>query len=173
MNRRFAALAILALGLGAGCRAQVPPASNGYKVTLTATAPVASGNWAGCTVSAPCTYAFYAETVTGACDPTTSTNYKEITTPTARPSTPNFTDPNTTGLTRCYDVETVQGAENSGPSNVAGPVVSPGVPLAPALATPTPQSAEVVNPVLPNAAPATQLAKKLPAPSGLMAMAKR
>jgi len=156
MKAILAALAILALGLGAGCRAQVPPASNGYKVTLTATAPVASGNWAGCTTSAPCTYAFYAETITGtSCDPTTSTNYKEITTPTARPSTPAFTDPNTTGLTRCYDVETVQGAENSGPSNVAGPVVSPGVPLAPALQTPTPQSASLERPSLPQSNPLT------------------
>jgi hypothetical protein len=174
MRQIFAALAILAFGLTAGCHAQVPPASAGYQVVLTATAPVASGNWLGCGTGQPaCTYAFYAETVTGACDPTTSANYKEITTSTARPSTPNFTDQNTTGLTRCYDVETVQSAANSGPSNVAGPIVSPGVPLAPALQTPTPQSAEMEKPALPNAAPAPQLAKKLPAPRGLGAMAQR
>jgi len=174
MNRKFAALVILALGFAAGCHAQVPPASPGYQVVLTATAPVASGNWAGCTTSNSCVYAFYAETITGStCDPTTSANYKEITTPTARPSTPTFTDANTTGLTRCYDVETVQSVQNSAPSNVAGPVVSPGIPLAPALQTPTPSVSEVVNPVLQNSPPASQLAKKLPPPSGLAAIAKR
>jgi hypothetical protein len=148
MKSKIQIIALLAVAV-AGCHAQVPPASNGYSVPLTATAPVAAGNWAGCTTSAPCTYAFYAETVSGACDPTTSANYKEITTPTNRPATPNFTDSPTTGLTRCYDVETVQGAENSGPSNVAGPVVSPGIPLAPALATPTTQAAELEKPAMP------------------------
>ena len=152
MKRTLAALALLGFGF-IGCHAQVPPASSGYAVVLTATAPVASGNWAGCTAAAPCTYAFYAETITGAaCDATTSANYKEITTPSARPSTPNFTDANTTGLTRCYDVETVQGSANSGPSNVAGPVVSPGVPLAPSLNTPVPQSALLDRQSLPQSA---------------------
>ena len=167
MKPIYAALAILALGVSIGCHAQVPPASNGYKVVLTATAPLPSGNWLGCGTGQPqCTYAFYAETVTGSCDPTTSANYKEITNPASRPTTPNFTDANTTGLTRCYDVETVQGVQNSAPSNVAGPVVSPGIPLAPALQTPTPQSAELV---LPNASPAPQLAKKPPSPGALTA----
>ena len=148
MKNIFAAIAlVVTLSLATGCHAQVPPASNGYKVVLTATAPLPSGNWAGCTTSAPCTYAFYAETITGTtCDLTTSTNYKEITNPAARPSTPNFTDANTTGLTRCYDAETVQAGANSGPSNVAGPIVSPGIPLAPALQTPAPQSATVDKP---------------------------
>jgi hypothetical protein len=178
MIRKFAALAVLALGFAAGCHAQVPPASPGYQVVITATAPVASGNWAGCTTSAPCTYAFYAETITGtSCDPTTSTNYKEITTatsgqPNSRPSTPNFVDPNTTGLTRCYDVETVQGAENSGPSNVAGPIVSAGVPLAPALQTPTPSVAQLEK-RFDAVGSQPVMAKKLPAPSGLLAMATR
>ena len=61
MKRIYAALAILAFAPLVAC--QVPPASPGYNVVLTATAPVASGNWAGCTTSAPCTYAFYAETM--------------------------------------------------------------------------------------------------------------
>ena len=119
--------------------------------------------------SAPCTYAFYAETIAGTtCDPTSNTNYHEITTPTARPSTPTFVDPNTTGLTKCYDVETVQGAANSAPSNVAGPIASPGIPLAPNLAPPVAQQAALVNPLT----KPTQLAKRM-APMNLKAVASR
>ena len=42
-----------------------------------------------------------------------------------------------------------------------------------ALHTPAPQSADLQKPVLPGATPAPGLAKKLPAPSGLKAMAQR
>lgn len=165
MNRILAALAILAFAPLVAC--QVPPASPGYNVVLTATAPVASGNWAGCTTSAPCTYAFYAETITGTtCDATTSTNYKEITTPTARPSAPTFTDTVSTGLTRCYNVETVQATANSGPSNTAGPVAVPGIPLAPALTTPSTVIAAMDKPNLPSPSP---IPAKFPAPMGLVA----
>jgi hypothetical protein len=169
-------LAVLAMFLFAvGCHPQVPPASTGYQVNLTASVPSPAGNWLGCVTGQPqCTYAVYAETITGtACDPTTSTNYKEITNPSSRPTTPAYTDPNTTGLTRCYDMETVQSGGNSAPSNVAGPVVSPGVPLAPTLATPTPQVAELDKPTLPNDPPASRFARKLPPPTELKAMASR
>ena len=171
MKRKIQILALLLAGI-AGCHAQVPPASPGYSVVLSGTPPVPSGSWAGCTVSAPCTYAFYAETITSsACDPTSSGNYKEISTPTARPTTVNFTDQNTTGLTKCYDVETIQGSQNSAPSNIAGPVVSPGIPLAPALSTPAPTIADAEKPASPGVKPALAFAKKLPAPSALIAFA--
>ncbi len=171
MNRILAALAILAFAPLVAC--QVPPASPGYNVVLTATAPVASGNWAGCTTSAPCTYAFYAETLatgTGSCDPTTSTNYHEITTPTARPSAPTFTDTVSTGLTRCYNVETVQATANSGPSNTAGPVAVPGIPLAPALTTPSTVIAAMDKPEPTASQP---VLAKLTAPEELMARLER
>jgi hypothetical protein len=163
MKHKLAALAILALGF-AGCHAQVPPASAGYEVVLTATAPVASGNWAGCGTGQPqCTYAFYGETITGTtCDPSTSTNYKEITTPTARPTTSNFIDQNTTGLTKCYDVETVQSGGNSAPSVVAGPVVSPGIPVAPTLAPPVSQVATLEKPALGIPAASQQFTMNIP-----------
>ncbi len=181
MKPIYAALTILALGFSIGCYAQVPPASNGYEVVLSATAALPNGNWLGCVTGQPqCTYAVYAETITGtACDPASSANFKEITAPAARPTTPNFTDTPTTGLTRCYDMETVQGTQNSAPSNVTAPVVSPGVPLAPTLQTPTPQAAELEKPALPNASPVPQLAKKppspveLPGPTGLVAVVRR
>jgi len=175
MKRKIQIAALLA-ALVVGCHGQVPPASPGYEVIITASAPVASGNWGGCTASAPCTYAFYAETISGAsCDPTSSTNYKEITTatsgqPNSRPSTPNFADANTTGLTRCYDVETIQGSQNSAPSNVAGPIVSPGIPLPPVLSTPIPQVAELNPSASPGAKPAPALAMKPLPPTGLMAL---
>ena len=167
MNMKFVSTALVALGLTACAHpgiTQVPPASEGYEVVLTATAPVASGNWLGCGVGQPqCTYAVYAETISGtACDPTTSTNYKEISTPTARPTTPNFTDSATTGLTRCYNMETVQQGANSAPSNVAGPIVSPGIPLAPNLITPVPQSAMLNKPNLRVPETSRQFATNIP-----------
>jgi len=153
--KQFAIGLVLAL-LAVGCHGQVPPASPGYQVNLSWTPAAASGNWAGCTTSSPCVYALYAEILAAdvsACDPTTSGNYKEITTPTTRPSGSSYVDPNTTGLTKCYDVETVQAGQNSGPSNIAGPAVSPGIPLAPALATPAPTVAMLEKPTLPTANP--------------------
>lgn len=122
----LSALVVLA-SLSLSACAQVPPASPGYNVQLTGTLPTVNS----CTAigAAPCTFAFYGETVAAgaSCDPVTSTNYKEISNPSSRPTTPNFTDPNTTGLTRCYNVETVQSGANSAPSNNAL-VVSPGIP---------------------------------------------
>lgn len=82
MIRIFAALAILAVSLAAGCRAQVSPASSGYNVALTATAPVAQGTWAGCTAAAPCSYAVYRAAGT-TCPALTSTAWTEITNPAA------------------------------------------------------------------------------------------
>jgi hypothetical protein len=133
MKRIFAAFALAVLA--AGCHGQVPPASSA-KVVLTWTAPVASGNWTGCTTAAPCTYAIYR--ATGAtCPASTSTAFQEVTTPTARPSGTTWTDTTATGMTVCYIAATIQGTQNSGPSNTAGPIAVPGVPLAPALGTPS------------------------------------
>lgn len=159
MKRIFATLTILALALAAGCHAQVPPASPGYNVNLTATAPVPTGNWAGCTASAPCTYAVY-RAAGATCPVTSSTAWSEITNAASRPSTPAFTDTTATGLTACYDMETVQSGQNSAPSNVAGPVIVPGIPLAPTLGTPAPVVAALAPP---------QTDKKLASPETLAA----
>jgi hypothetical protein len=156
MKRIFATLATLALALPGGCHAQVPPASPGYNVNLTATAPVAQGTWAGCTTAAPCTYAVYR--ATGAsCPATTSTAWAEITNSAVRPSTPAFTDTTATGLSVCYTMETVQSGLNSAASNVAGPVAVAGIPLAPTLGTPT----QVVAALAPSEGAPTLSAMKL------------
>ena len=109
-------IGVMLVLLAVGCHSQVPPAPPGYQVNLSWTPAAASGNWAGCTTGSPCVYAVYAETLaTGvsSCDPTTSTNYKEITTSATRPSGSSYVDPNTTGLTKCYDVETVRPARTA------------------------------------------------------------
>lgn len=157
----FAILGALALSACHG-NTQVPPASPGYNVVLTASLPAAP-NSCTTTPASPCTFAFYAETIAAgaSCDPTTSANYKEITNPASRPTTLTFTDANTTGLTRCYNAETVQAGANSAPSNTAQ-VVSPGVPsqltLAPnavvaalekPLSAPEPQQATMASNVVP------------------------
>jgi hypothetical protein len=156
------------MAISAGCKAQAPPASPGYKVSLTWTAPAASGTWAGCTTAAPCAYAVYAETlVSGStCDPSTSTNFKEITTSATRPSSPAYTDASATGLDRCYLVETVQGSQNSAPSNIVN-VSVPGIPLAPTLGSPTVAENNSPSPVTLASASAP------PMPANLHAIASR
>jgi hypothetical protein len=131
--------------LSEGC-AQVPPASKGYNVTVTATAPVASGNWAGCTTTNPCVYAVYRCSLGTACTSTTSTGWAEVTTATTRPSSPSYVDSTATGLNAYYNMETIQGTQNSAPSNVVL-VAVPGIPLAPTLGTPT--AANLAKPALP------------------------
>lgn len=117
-----------------GCHAQVPPATT-YVVNLTWTAPVASGNWTGCTTAAPCTFAIYrAPQASGACPASTSTSYVAVTTTASGTAYTDTTAP--TGTTVCYIAETVQSGVNSGPSNTATATV-PGLPTAPTLGTPT------------------------------------
>lgn len=127
-------LSFLALGwLSVGCaHAQVAPTN--HQVALSWTAPAASGSWAGCTASAPCTYVVsrFTGPACAAVNPT-SPNYTPLNA--ASPvSATNFTDTSASGLTTCYIVQTEQGTAVSGPSNVAGPFVVPANPLAPSLA---------------------------------------
>ena len=134
----FLGVAAAAL-FSAGCHGQEPQASKGYNVNLSWVAPAASAGWAGCTATSPCVYAVYAETIaagTTACDPSTSANWKEITTTATRPSATTYMDSSATGLNRCYNVETVQASQNSAPSNTVQLVV-PGIPTAPAVSAPT------------------------------------
>lgn len=134
MQRIFSLLATLAL-LAAGCHAQIPAASS-YVVDLTWTAPTAQGQWAGCTVAAPCVYAVYrAPQSSGACPVSTSTQWVEVTTAATRPSGTAFSDATATGQV-CYAVVTFQGTANSGASNTALATI-PGTPLAPTLGTPS------------------------------------
>lgn len=126
---------LIALGMFAlGCGAQVPPATP-HVVNLSWTAPSSSASWAGCTAASPCTYAVYRCTVGATCSDQTSTAWKEVTSPTSRPSSLAFTDPTASGLTVNYIVETIQGVSNSAPSNTTQ-VTVPGTPLAPALNSP-------------------------------------
>lgn len=122
--------------ISAGCHGQVPPAST-HVVDVTWTAPTATAGWTGCTTTAPCVYAVYRCTDTAAnCASTSSTSWKEITTPASRPSSTSFTDSNAAGLTAYYNVETVQGSANSAPSNTVGPLTVPAAPGAPSLGNP-------------------------------------
>jgi hypothetical protein len=146
VNRLLTSLSLLALTLTAGCHAQVPPASPGYNVNLSWSAPAANGNWAGCTATAPCVYAVYRCTGTAAaCVTFSSTGWTEITNASTRPSGLTYTDTTATGLTVNYALETVQGSSNSGPSNTYN-VAVPGIPLAPTLASPSDAAAHLELP---------------------------
>jgi len=135
MKRIFAALAILAATISAGCHAQVPPAS-AWQVNLVWTAPSASGSWTGCTAAAPCVYAVYrAAQASGSCPAFTSAAWTEITTAASRPSGTAYSDLSASG-TVCYAIETVQGTANSAQSNTASATI-PASPLAPQLGTPS------------------------------------
>lgn len=153
MKRSAAVLAFslvaLALMIPTGCSAQAPAPTKGFNVNLTATAPAADGD------PNAYSYAVYRETIIGTtCDATTSTNWKEITTPTARPTTPAYTDAGAGGTTACYFMVTYQvtsGAgvtpvvsANSGPSNVVS-VTVPGVPTAPAVNAPSTSQQSMVQ----------------------------
>ena len=130
------AASFLLLGwLSTGCaHGQVTPTN--HQVALTWTAPAASGSWAGCTSSAPCTYVISRLTVTAG---TTSCAAPNISTPNYSPlnaSTPvsntSYNDTGAAGLTVCYIAQTEQGSAVSQPSNVAGPFVvgaNPGSPV--------------------------------------------
>ncbi len=134
--KKIAAI-LMSLGLLAGCHAQVPPATT-HAVDLTWTAPAATSTWAGCSTSAPCVYAVYrcAGSAT-ACGTLSSTAWAEITTAATRPSGVTYQDTGVSGgTTYSYVVETVQGSENSGPSNVTTATV-PQTPTAPAIGSPT------------------------------------
>jgi hypothetical protein len=157
-------LPVMLLVLTAGCaHGQIPATS--YVVDLTWTAPVASGAWAGCTTASPCTYVASRLTLaagTTTC-PTPATvapfNYTPLNA--ASPvSAAAFSDPNASGLTVCYVVQTEQtqtGAtvpSASLPSTPAGPLVVPASPLAPGSVTGTPAvSASATSPAV---APATE-----------------
>lgn len=123
--------------IAAGCHAQVPPPVTPNAI-LTWSAPQAIPNgWTGCTTASPCVYAVYRSITTGTtCPATGSTQWSELTTPSTRTSALTFTDATASGLDVCYNVETVQGALSSGPSNSVDLNV-PGSPGAPQLGTPT------------------------------------
>lgn len=154
MKKIFVASLLVALGMTTGltaCHGQVPPASNGYNVNLSWNLPVPTGNWLGCISGQPtCSYAvFRCVGTAAACANTSGANWLEITNPASRPTTLAFTDPNATGLSVNYDVETEQSGANSGPSNIVS-VAVPGIPLAPALNQPTTLSASLAPASNPN-----------------------
>lgn len=149
------AASFLLLGwLSVGCaHGQVAPTN--HQVALTWTAPAASGSWAGCTPSAPCTYVISRITVTGSTCPAANVatpNYTPLNASSAV-STTSYNDTSASGLTACYIAQTEQGSAVSGPSNVAGPFVVPANPLAPSLTGAEASVAPFVVPVGNAAAP--------------------
>lgn len=126
--KKLFALSLLALGLTAGCHAQVPP-SPPPTVALTWTAPAA------CTTAAPCVFAISRTAIAAGGCPTPSTtgtqNYALIGTTASNATT--FTDANASaGNIGCYIAQTQQGTPTltSVPSNVAS-VTVPNLPAAP------------------------------------------
>ena len=129
------ALLILAL-VAVGCHGQVPPATS-HSVSLSWGAPASSGTWSGCTPTAPCVYSVWrcAGSAT-ACGTLSSTAWAEVTTSTTRPSATSYVDSTVAaGISYTYAVETVQGSDNSGPSNTTTANV-PQTPVAPSLGSP-------------------------------------
>ena len=98
------------------------PSPSTYSVVLSWTAP------AGCTATAPCTYAVYR--LPGTTTITAGTTGATLVATTAS-QTVSATDTTVAaGLTYSYAVETVQAGANSAPSNTAN-VTIPNVPSAP------------------------------------------
>lgn len=135
--RRIIFPLVLAVAAAVGCHGQLPPATQ-HSVTLTWSAPVGTFTWGGCTTASPCVYAVYRCAGTAsACGTLSSTAWAEVTTAATRPSGVSYQDLTVSGgTTYSYAVETVQGNENSGPSNVTTATV-PQTPVAPAIGSPT------------------------------------
>lgn len=153
MKKVFLTLATLAIAIGCS-RAQVPPATS-HQVVLNWTAPAPSvvngvTVWAGCGSTlpqSPCVYAVYSCNGTAAsCGDTSSTSWHEVTSAATRPSALTFTDASPLAGADFYVVKTIQGSASSGASNIA-PATVPGVPGAPALATPTVAENEPLAPL--------------------------
>lgn len=132
MTKRFPLLVVLLAFSVIGCRAQVPPTN--HTVTLTWSAPAASGSWAGCGAGQPaCSYVISRAVVSGSsCPSTTGTSYTPLNQTSPATGT-TFVDSTAAGLTACYIAQTLQGSAVSVPSNAAGPLAVPGNPLAPTI----------------------------------------
>jgi hypothetical protein len=121
--KHFAALAVIALFLTAGCRAQVP-ASKATNVVLTWTAP------AGCS---GCSYIVSRATGT-TCPPTTGTAYTPLnqSTPATAATYTDVAPPS--GVSVCYVAQTIQSGLTSvasAPSDGGIPIAIPALPLPP------------------------------------------
>lgn len=117
-----------------GCHAQVKPTT--HTVTESWKAPAATSTWTGCTTAAPCTYILSRITAdsSGSCPAIDLTNLNYTPLNQSSPTSAlTYTDTTASGLTVCYIVQTSQGGALSQPSNIDGPKVVPGVPIAPTL----------------------------------------
>lgn len=128
--KRLFGLALAVLALTIGCHSsggQIPPPSTGDNANLSWTAPTS-----GCAPS--CSYIIYRETLASGttCDPTTSTNWKQLATATAL----SYVDQAAGGQDVCYGVVAVSNSLNGPNSNLVN-VTVPGPPTAPALNPPT------------------------------------
>jgi len=143
-----------------GCHAQVPPSN--HTVQLSWTVPQATGSWAGCTTTNPCSYVVSRATVasgTTSCPGTTGTGYTPLNQSSPATDT-SFTDTGASGTTACYVAQTIQGSAVSLASNAAGPLVVPANPLAPTLKPPT--TAQNAEPALPLEPSGTEVAESVP-----------
>jgi hypothetical protein len=148
--KRLAFLLPILLLITAGCKAQQPVTS--YSVSLSWTAPAASGAWTGCpTTGTECSYDLSAATIaSGAnCPANTGTAYTLVLTTPANNATTATDSTPAPGTIKCYVVQTVLGTATSQPSAPSAAFTIPAVPLAPGVPTPSLKSAELVKPALP------------------------
>ena len=149
MKRLFFLLPVLLL-ISAGCKAQQPVTS--YSVSLSWTAPPASGAWTGCpTTGTECSYDLSAATIASGtnCPANTGTAYTLVLTTPANNATTATDSTPAPGTIKCYIVQTVLGTATSQPSAPSAAFTIPAVPLAPSVPTPSLKSAELVKPDLP------------------------
>jgi hypothetical protein len=152
MHMKKACLFPLILATAAlGCHAQVPPTT--YSVSLTWTAPAASGSWAGCGTGQPaCSYVLSRASVasgTTACPATTGSNYTPLNQSAPATGT-SYSDASATGSV-CYVAQTVQSGAYSQPSSPSNVIVVPGLPSAPGIpgGTATETQAQMETPATP------------------------
>ena len=137
-------LAISLATLAVGCHAQVPPATT-QAVNLTWTASTDLG----CTGTCALTYTVYRCSAGAACADLSNTGWTQVGTSTVA----SYTDSTPPVSTDYYAVEAVVNSQNSAASNIVQVAVNAlAVPTAPALNTPTAQSALLDRQSLPQSA---------------------
>lgn len=151
MSLIFAALLICC-----GCAHPQLPPTPGYNTVWTWTAPNP------CT---GCTYVVSTLTLTSgtSCPASTGSNYAPQQTVTTGVTTASWTQVNTTGMTLCAVVQTIQGGQTSPPSAQSAAVVNPTLPTSPGVPSGNSTVAELAPVRMPNLpAPVRQMAENAP-----------
>lgn len=149
MNKKLF-IALVTLGFAMGCHGQLPPTNSVVTLGGIVPPPPTGSTWLGCVSGQPaCTFVFGRAVLpagTSTCPQASGGAYTPLNA--AVPAaTLSYTDNTVSGLTVCYEGQTLQAGNVSQPSNTVGPFAVPASPLAPSVTGQT-STAGLVKPAL-------------------------